>query len=374
MKGYGGTSHSARMWKIAAAASLAIALLLCVMEINGNYIKRMLTDLVNPAVAQAPQTPSPQPETPQTPSPLPPQEVDPEAVMRADPICFMGMGKHPGLEETDDPKAFGNMVSRSDIRGIEILDDLSLADENAKDVSEAGNGKVLAWVEQGDAGPVLCIAGNRGVIAPRDCSMLFAAYTNAEYIHLNGALKTDNTTDMYGMFAHCSSLKELDLSSLNTSACTTMGEMLGKCRALIRVNLDGFQTENVESMLGMFTECEKLERLDLSGFRTDRVTTMRAMFYDCKTLEQLDVSSFDTARVTDMAYMFSECRSLKQLDLSSFDTVQATDMTWMFHNCVSLKILDITDFDTTNVTAREKMFEGCRSDLVKLHDETMFED
>ena len=60
---------------------------------------------------------------------------------------------------------------------------------------------------------------------------------------------------MRTMFHRCSSLKELNLSNLNTNNVTNMGGMFYGCYSLIELNLSNFNTNNVTNMRGMFYGC-----------------------------------------------------------------------------------------------------------------------
>lgn len=163
------------------------------------------------------------------------------------------------------------------------------------------------------------------------------------------------------MFKYCSSLRELDLSGLNTSAVTTMRDMFYSCSALEELDLSHFDTSSVTNMFYMFYDNEKLEKLDVSNFDTSSVTNMYAMFANCTSLEELDVSNFDTNSATDMYRMFDSCVKLKKLDVSNFDTSSVTDMAYMFRNCSTLEKLDVSNFNTSSVTSMRAMFAGCNS-------------
>ncbi|EBF5197797.1 BspA family leucine-rich repeat surface protein [Listeria monocytogenes] len=163
------------------------------------------------------------------------------------------------------------------------------------------------------------------------------------------------------MFKYCSSLTELDVSGLNTSAVTTMRDMFYSCSALEELDLSQFDTSSVTNMFYMFYDNEKLEKLDVSNFDTSSVTNMYAMFANCTSLEELDVSNFDTNSATDMYRMFDSCVKLNKLDVSNFDTSSVTDMAYMFRNCSTLEKLDVSNFNTSSVTSMRAMFAGCNS-------------
>ena len=189
----------------------------------------------------------------------------------------------------------------------------------------------------------------------RQCENL-ATITGLEY------LKTDNVTDMGGMFYGCSSLTSLDLSGFNTENVTDMGLMFVGCSSLTSLDLSGFNTENVTDMRMMFESCSNLTSLDLSGFNTYNVTDMSWMFNSCSGLTSLDLSGFNTENVTNMSTMFYGCESLTSLDLSGFNTYHVTDMSHLFMFCSGLTTIYAGEgWSTDNISAEsgDNMFIGC---------------
>ena len=172
---------------------------------------------------------------------------------------------------------------------------------------------------------------------------------------------TQNVTSMLSMFYGCNSLANLDLSSFDTQNVTSMDYMFNGCNSLTSLNLSSFDTQNVTFMTNMFYGCSSLTSLNLSSFDTQNVTSMSSMFYGCSSLTSLNLSSFDTQNVTSMSSMFYGCSSLTSLNLSSFDTQNVTSMTNMFYGCSSLTSLDLSNFNTKNVKYKNGMFKGCSS-------------
>ena len=150
---------------------------------------------------------------------------------------------------------FDSEYRREQIRTIRILDTLTDAPEDAWDVSEAGNGAVLAWVEPSGELYDLYIGAEGGVNAPRDCTYLFFGYVNMEQIDFGNAFHTADVVFMDDMFLGCKSLSNLDLSS--------------------------FDTSNVQEMPFMFKGCEALTDLILSNRFVTANANARNMFYDC---------------------------------------------------------------------------------------------
>ncbi|HAA7264433.1 hypothetical protein BA758_01315 [Listeria monocytogenes] len=170
---------------------------------------------------------------------------------------------------------------------------------------------------------------------------------------------TSSVTDMNSMFISCSALEKLDVSNFDTSSVTDMNSMFRNCNKLKKLDISNFDTSSVTDMNSMFRTCSALERVDVSNFDTSSVTDMNRMFDECKSLEILDVSNFDTSSVIDMGYMFYENEKLKKLDVSNFDTSSVTDMSSMFFQCTGLEELDVSNFDTNSVTNMTYMFYKC---------------
>ena len=62
----------------------------------------------------------------------------------------------------------------------------------------------------------------------------------------------------------------------------------------------------------MFAGCSSLRSIDLSSFNTTDVKDMSRMFLGCSILQSIDLSSFNTTNVEDMSDMFWGCSSLKK--------------------------------------------------------------
>ncbi|WP_235006597.1 BspA family leucine-rich repeat surface protein [Listeria monocytogenes] len=174
-------------------------------------------------------------------------------------------------------------------------------------------------------------------------------------------LDTSAVTSMTEMFYGCNALKELDASNFDTSSVTDMNSMFISCSALEKLDVSNFDTSSVTDMNSMFRGCSALEKLDVSNFDTSSVTNMNSMFLGCAGLEELNASNFDTSSVTDMNSMFRHCNKLKKLDISNFDTSSVTDMNSMFRTCSALEKVDVSNFDTSSVTDMNRMFDECKS-------------
>ena len=269
------------------------------------------------------------------------------------------------------------------------------------DISEAGDGSVMAYVEKTDevlpgvpsnakiysnkgenkdiletiyATPLegtdveyaykLTIGGKDGIIANENMIDYFAMFYKMTSIDLS-ALDTSEVTNMSGMFSRCSSLTNLDVSNFDTSKVTNMSFMFYECSSLTSLDVSTFDTSNVTNMQEMFA-CEDnhqmdIEEINVSNFDTSKVTNVSGMFAGCSQLTSLNVSNFDTSKVTNMSGMFYDCNVLTSLDLSNFNTSKVTNMSTMFAGCSKLINLDVSKFDTSQVTDMAGMFSSCSS-------------
>ena len=152
-----------------------------------------------------------------------------------------------------------------------------------------------------------------------------------------------------GFFSNFTELTEITgLNQLDTSQATSMSKMFANCSNLTSLDLSSLDTSNVTDMSLMFSGCNMLTNLDLSGFNTTNVTNMSRMFSECSNLKSLNLSGFNTSNVEDMSAMFDHCSSLTSLSLESFTTPKVTSAFEMFQNCEELRKLNIRNFNRTN--------------------------
>ena len=201
------------------------------------------------------------------------------------------------------------------------------------------------------------------------------------------SFNTSNVRRMDGMFYGCSGLTSLDVSNFNTSNVVTMSRTVDTVLNYYTGYSSGQEVQIAENneliRFGMFAQCSSLTGLNLSSFNTSQVTDMRGLFEGCKNLTGLNVSSFNTSNVKYMDGMFKDCSSLTSLDLSNFNTSNVVSMGnvhcffynsgsagqygdyryltngGMFENCTSLSGLDLSNFYTLNVARMYNMFYNC---------------
>lgn len=164
-------------------------------------------------------------------------------------------------------------------------------------------------------------------ITPISTACWFDSCIKCEYIHGLENLDTTFTNNMSGMFSGMTTIKELDVLSLNTSNVSNMESMFSSLIKIEELDLSNFDTSNVTNMSNIFSNCDKLTDINLSSFNTSNVTDMSGMFDDCNSLEHIDVSNFDTSNVKYFGDMFSNTHlTTENTDVSNFDISNAVDI------------------------------------------------
>lgn len=255
---------------------------------------------------------------------------------------------------------------KSDITKVVIQNEIRLPANTMErwDISAAGNNSVIGYIVPNADNLneyTAYIQGDGTILANSESSSLFRDFTKLEYIEGLENFDTSPATSMWGMFAGCSSLKTLNLSTFKTPNLTDMSSMFHSASSLVELDLSSFDTSNVAYMGQVFNSCSSLKKLVLTSFNTEKVLWMDYMFNKCSELEDLDLSSFVTSSVVDMSYLFSECYKLTSLNISNFDTSNVNNMWSMFANCWALGELDLRHFNTSKVQNMNSMFYNCKS-------------
>ena len=136
------------------------------------------------------------------------------------------------------------------------------------DISEAGDGSVMAYVEDDGSGNStykVTIGGKGGIIANENMMGYFSNFERMTSIDLS-ALDTLEVTNMSDMFHYCISLTSLDVSKFDTSQVTDMSRMFAYCRSLTSLDVNKFDTSKVTDMFGMFCKCPAWNTVDQTKF------------------------------------------------------------------------------------------------------------
>ena len=196
--------------------------------------------------------------------------------------------------------------------------------------------------------------------SPKTMQYWFSGFSNVTAIDGLNNLNTKKVQQMNHMFASCSSLTSLDLSSFNTEAVTRMDHMFDGCKALKVITVGNqFTTQNVQDMSYMFNDCANFQMMTTSDnsfamLDTRSAQKMAGMFKGCETLDEWlseAVTHFQTDNVDDMREMFQTCSSVKELDLTGFDTKLVKCMDRMLNDCKAVTLINLASFKTPSLTS-----------------------
>ena len=102
--------------------------------------------------------------------------------------------------------------------------------------------------------------------------------------------QTRDASDMSYMFYNCYNFTSLDLRAFNTERVTSFSNMFAVDSAVISrlaaLTL-GFNTANALNMSRMFAYCSGLTSLDLSSFTTNKLEKIGGMFAECYRLKTI---------------------------------------------------------------------------------------
>ena len=199
---------------------------------------------------------------------------------------------------------------------------------------------------------------------PRFTSYWFAGCSALTSVKGISNVNTTETIDMRSMFANCTSLTIVDLSTFNAGKVEYMNDLFSGCTSLFSVEIP-YNTVSVKSIEGMFKGCTSLTDVDLSTLKTNSLTNMSSLFTECRRLKKVDFSMVRTSGVTDMNSMFRGCGSLQELDLSNLNTSSVQNMSYMFFQC-AMPSIDVSNFDVSNVQKSDEMFSQ-NSNLRKIY-------
>lgn len=124
-------------------------------------------------------------------------------------------------------------------------------------------------------------------------------------------------TDTGFWFAELRNMKTADVSKLDMSKCKTIDCMFANCTSLTSLDLSTWNTRSLTGMNQAFQNCTSLTKLNVSGWDVSKVTNMTLAFAEDRALSSLDLSTWDNSAVTSMKDVFSMMDSLNEVSLGS---------------------------------------------------------
>ena len=261
-------------------------------------------------------------------------------------------------------------------------------------------------------------------VVPKTTASWFEGLSAVTEIRGLDNLNTSEVTDMSRMFAGCSALHSLDVSSFDTSQVTDMSSMFSGCESLTTIYCNSSWSASQSD--DMFSGCHSLRAAtsnvgnscDVSmanpetGYFTKKVLSqedeayvhlssdkktltfyfdrernvrMRCCAWDIETtirqnhqmtpawlssevvskdeITQIVIDeSFRNVVPKPTASWFEGLSAVKEIrGLDNLNTSEVTDMSRMFAGCSALRSLEVSRFDTSKVTDMSSMFSGCES-------------
>nr|WP_242590262.1 MULTISPECIES: MucBP domain-containing protein [Enterococcus] len=160
------------------------------------------------------------------------------------------------------------------------------------------------------------------VVASAIMDRLFERFSNVTEIENISYLDTSNTVNMQRVFAECSKLVSLDLTSWDTSNVQDIFSLFNGCVNLETLDVSTWNTQNMTSITYAFSSMAKLKVLDLSNWKLTPVNAAQGVFMGDSSLESLDLTGFNMTRldansIYATALFFQNASALKELKLSS---------------------------------------------------------
>ena len=200
---------------------------------------------------------------------------------------------------------------------------------------------------------------NASIIEIRTAREMFENWMKLRELDLT-SFETSQCERMDGMFYGCSSLTFLDISSFDIMKVKFMNMMFHGCSKLSQLYLGQFENKCADSYNGLFAGCESLNTVDIRALESPYVDNMNFMFYGCSSLVSVKMPGiYDYCN--GLQGVFSGCKSLEDIEWGHVSTVGVTTMNSMFYNCTSIKELNLGDFNFSNVEDMEGMFSICKS-------------
>ena len=144
------------------------------------------------------------------------------------------------------------------------------------------------------------------------------------------------------MFHGCSSLKKLNLGTLDFGLSKNFKSMFANCRNLEELDVSHFNTKNSMSFEGMFYYCSKLKKIDVSKFNSSKCKTISRMFEGCQNISEINMINWDMSSLRGRSMslfckskspiygLFNRCKKLKMIKMSSNFTDNSYELNEIF--------------------------------------------
>ena len=165
---------------------------------------------------------------------------------------------------------------------------------------------------------------------------------NLEHFSISG-FNIENVKSMKKLF-YKTYLLGVTLNDFNTKNLEDISYMFADT-GIKEFNIEGFNTDEVTTIYHLLDESTSLKEVDILTIDASICKDLSYMFHSCGTIKK-DFSKSDTSKATNIAHMFQDCLSLTELKINNIDTSKVEDMSYMFDGCLVLESLDFSNWNS----------------------------
>ena len=125
----------------------------------------------------------------------------------------------------------------------------------------------------------------------------------------------------------------------------------------------------LNSSKSLFENVSKLKNINLTSFDTSNITSMDSMFSGCTTLENVTFDGIDTRKLNSMNYMFRNCDNLQEINMSPINAQNVKNMSSIFDGCKKLNSINISSFPNVE----EDFLDGIKSKVNVITNEKIYD-
>ena len=228
-------------------------------------------------------------------------------------------------------------------------------------LTQATTIKAMAIVEGKDASPVATYAFE---VMPEPYTVLSDNNTKVTFYYDKNRAEREGivlgTSDEWGDHVSEITTAVIDSSFVNYTSLTSTARWFNRLSNLKTITgLDKVKTDNVRDMEAMFAECSSLTDLDVSTFVTKNVKNMRYMFYNCSGMRRLDLTNFNTGKLTDMYRMFNGCFAMRVIFAGpDWTPEKVTSGAEVFNDCTNIVGGETTTYSTDHTDYTYARIDG----------------
>ena len=206
---------------------------------------------------------------------------------------------------------------------------------------------------------------------------LFAAYRGMTFNNFVEHLDTTDVTRFKGMFAMCTSLEDINLSTFDITSAADVTRMFWQCAKLESFGYSsGFDTKYANYFDRLYAECPSLTSVPELDIRS--AYDIQYVFYGCEALTDVVLKGAGECRLglpkeltgTDwftqmgnnsLSNLLNGCKALKSIRIQDLDLTYITSLNNIFNNNdlrASVNKIELLNVKASNMTSTSALFRG----------------